>query len=86
MDFDCHLGNGGRQELFRLNIPELRVPAECREYLEGNMRDWYWPKIEINELTELKLEPMCCFKVTDGMIEGEGIVPKVMRALGCGEE
>lgn len=55
MDFDCHLENGGQQELFRLNIPELRVPAECWEYLERNMRDWYWPKMEINELTEPKL-------------------------------
>lgn len=68
------------------HIMELRVPAECREYLEGNMRGWYWPKTEIREMTDPKLGAMCCFKAADGMIEGEGIVPKVMCALGFGEE
>lgn len=37
------------------HIMELRVPAECRERLEGNIMGWGWPKIEISEMTDPKL-------------------------------
>ena len=68
------------------HIMELRVPAECREHLNGNITGWGWPKIEISELTDPKLGAMCCLKAADGMIMGEGIVPQVINALRFGEE
>lgn len=68
------------------HIMELRVPAECREHLEGHIMGWGWPKIEIIEMIDPKLGAMCCFRAADGMIMGEGIVPQVMNALRFGED